>query len=246
MTKVCLNCKHKVDEKFCPNCGQPANLKRIDKHYIIHEIEHLLHFEKGFLYTVKELFVRPGLAIKTYINENRTKLIKPIPFLIFTSLIYTLVNSFFHIEESMVSFESSGINPPSEKTSVTALYQWVQGHYGYANIMMGALIAILLRLFFRKSNYNIFEITILLCFVMGEGMLLLTLFSIISVATKVKAIFTLAGGLIFIYTALAIGQFYEPKKVMSYVKAFIAYVLGSVLFYVILTIIGVLKDHLSK
>jgi len=244
MTKVCVNCKHTVNEKFCPNCGQPANLKRIDKHYIIHEIQHLLHFEKGFLYTVKELFIRPGFVIKTYINENRTKLIKPIPFLIFTSLIYTLVNNYFHVEEGIVNF--NGAETHANGSSIKAIFGWVQSHYGYANIMMGGLIAVLLKLFFRKSNYNIFEITILLCFVMGEGMLLLALFSAIAGITKMNAIFALAGVVAFIYTTLAIGQFYGPKKVMSYVKAFIAYMVGTTLFYVILVIIGLLKDHLSK
>jgi hypothetical protein len=246
MIKTCLNCGHTVNENFCPNCGQPAKLKRIDRHYITHEIQHLLHFEKGFLYTIKELLTRPGLAIKTYIRENRNRLIKPIPFLIFTSLIYTLVNSYFHIEDSMVSFGGPETVHSGEKTSITSLFKWVQGHYGYANIMMGGLIAILLKLFFRKSNYNIFEITILLCFVMGEGMLLLALFSVIAGITKVNVFFILTGALAFIYTTLAIGQFYEPKKVMSYVKAFVAYVLGTILFYVIVILIGLLNDYLMK
>ena len=37
-----------------------SNLKRIDRRYISHEIEHVLHLDRGFFYTVKELIVRPG------------------------------------------------------------------------------------------------------------------------------------------------------------------------------------------
>ena len=56
------NCKiYKTEEtqNHCPNYGHPTILKRIDGHYIIHKIEHVLKFEKGILYTIRELLTRP-------------------------------------------------------------------------------------------------------------------------------------------------------------------------------------------
>ena len=50
----CKNCDNEIKEDFCPKCGHPSKLKRIDGHYIIHEMEHILHFEKGMLFTVRE------------------------------------------------------------------------------------------------------------------------------------------------------------------------------------------------
>jgi rRNA maturation endonuclease Nob1 len=46
----CKNCNTEITSKFCPECGQPTTLKRIDGKYIMHEIEHILHFERGILY----------------------------------------------------------------------------------------------------------------------------------------------------------------------------------------------------
>ncbi|WP_454881016.1 DUF3667 domain-containing protein [Sphingobacterium detergens] len=86
MTK-CKNCETSIISNFCPNCGQPAVLKRIDAHYIAHEIEHVLHFERGILYTIRELVTTPGKNIRNYISENRSRLVKPIIFIIVTSLI---------------------------------------------------------------------------------------------------------------------------------------------------------------
>jgi hypothetical protein len=82
----CKSCGNILNEKYCPNCGQPAKLKRIDKHYISHELLHLLHFEKGFFYTIRELMTRPGDSIKEFIVEHRNKHMKPVGFLILTSL----------------------------------------------------------------------------------------------------------------------------------------------------------------
>jgi predicted acetyltransferase len=49
-----------VITELIQNSPRDDNLKRIDGHYIIHEIEHVLHFERGNLYTVRELITKPG------------------------------------------------------------------------------------------------------------------------------------------------------------------------------------------
>ncbi len=131
----CKNCNTDITLNYCPNCGQAKSLKRIDGHYIIHEIEHVLHFEKGILYTVRELLVKPGENVIQFLSENRSRLVKPIIFIIITSLIYSIINHFFH-------FEDSYINPTiNSKSAVGSIFKWIQDHYGYANIIMGVFIA---------------------------------------------------------------------------------------------------------
>ena len=63
----CGICKIEITGNYCSTCGQPLKLKRIDKHYISHEVFHLLHFEKAFFFTVKELFIRQGNSIRVFI-----------------------------------------------------------------------------------------------------------------------------------------------------------------------------------
>lgn len=167
--------------------------------------------------------------------------------MIFTSLIYTIISNYFHIESSIINADSNGLeNPAIKKSSINSLFLWVQSHYGYANILMGGIIAMLLKIFFRKYKYNIFEITVLLCFVMGEGMLLLALFSLFAGITKIKALFTIMGIATFAYCTWAIGQFYDRGKTSSYFKAFLAYILGNGLFYVLLIIVGLMVDYIRK
>jgi hypothetical protein len=237
----CKNCNNEVSLNYCPKCGQPTQLKRIDGHYIIHEIEHVLHFEKGILYTIRELMTRPGDNIRRFLTESRTRLVKPIIFIIVTSLIYSAVNHFFRIEEQYVEFSAAS------KSTTGMIFGWVQSHYGYANIIMGCFISLWLKLFFRKYGYNFFEILILLCFVMGMGMLILAVFGIIKGLLNTSFdMMQISGYILILYLTWAIGQFFDKKKAWSYIKAFASYLLGMFTFGIALYILGALIDTIIK
>ncbi|MGV3538486.1 MAG: DUF3667 domain-containing protein [Rufibacter sp.] len=239
MAVNCKNCNTEVTLNYCPSCGHPAHLKRIDGHYIVHEIEHVLHFERGILYTIRELITNPGRNIRNYLSENRSRLVKPIIFIIVTSLIYSVCSSIFHFEERYMSYQGDA------KSATSTIFAWVQGHYGYANIIMSVFIALWIKLFFRKSAYNLFEILILLCFVMGMGMLIYAVFGIAQGVTHFN--FLQIGVVIgFVYTTFAIGQFFAPRKVASYIKAFFAYFLGMITFSVAALAIGAVIDLLLQ
>ena len=235
----CRNCNAEVSRNYCSNCGQPLNVKRIDGHYITHEIEHVLHFERGILYTIRELLTSPGENVRHFISENRSRLVKPIIFIIVSSLIYTLINNFFHIEDGYVKFDE-------EKKSTTGIiFKWIQNHYGYANIIMGIFIAFWLKVFFKKYDYNFFEILILLCFVMGMGMLIFAVFAIFQGLTHVY-LMQVAGYVGIVYCTWAIGQFFDKKKIVNYIKAFTSYILGMITFSLSVLLIGTLIDLATK
>lgn len=235
----CKNCNIEVNLNYCANCGQPVKLKRINGHYILHEIEHVLHFEKGILYTIRGLLTRPGDNVRHFVTENRSRLVKPIIFIIITSLIYTLVNHFFHFEDGYIKFDGA------EKSAVGLISKWVREHYGYSNILMGVFIALWLKLFFRKYDYNFYEILILLCFVMGMGMLFLAIFTLFKGLTNLDFMQT-ASILFFAYCTWAIGEFFDKRKVISYVKSFASYLLGMLTFWLSVFLLGTLIDLIIK
>lgn len=235
----CRSCHQIVSENYCGNCGMPVFVKRVDGTHIIHEIQHVLHFEKGILYTIKALLLRPGQNIRTFLTENRSRLVKPIIFIIVTSLLYTSITHFFHIEKP---YAASG--SPANSATI-AIMSWIEGHYGYANIIMGVFISFWLKLLCRKSGYNFFEILIMLCFVMGIGMLIFAVFALIEGVTRVDMV-KVAGTVTLIYCIWAIGQFLNGKKGVSYLFAFIAYLLGMVSFAMSAILTGFLIDSFNN
>lgn len=72
---ACLNCGEPVEKNFCPNCGQKTDTHRITlHHFFFHDLLHgFWHIDKGILFTIKEVFVRPGQAALDYINGKRIR-----------------------------------------------------------------------------------------------------------------------------------------------------------------------------
>ncbi|WP_339886973.1 DUF3667 domain-containing protein [uncultured Flavobacterium sp.] len=235
----CKTCNIEINSNYCPNCGQAIELNRIDRAYVLNEISSIINFDKGIFYTIRELVIRPGKTIKDFIENDRNRLVKPLIFIIISSLIYTLFKEIFRFEDGYVKYSNT------KKTTVTILMDWIQNNYGYANILMGVFIAFWTKLLFKKYKYNFYEILIVLCFVMGIGMLIYSVFGLFESLTGLKVL--QIGGIIgFIYISWAIGNFFDKNKKMNYLKALFAYILGFISFYVLVIIIGTLIDKIHS
>lgn len=227
-----LELKPKLSEK----------LKRIDGHYISHEIQHLLHFEKGFLFTVKALLISPGKAIREFLFEDREKYIKPVLFLIFTSVIFTFIaHSLF---PKITFFNIDGIVSLKGKIRGKEIGKWTDSHIGYAQLFMGICVAFWINFFFKKFKYSIYEILVLVSFVFGEGILILTFLIVPAKLFKSQNLMSIALVIYFIYIIWAIGQFFGEKKIINYIKSILVYFLGNASYTGILILIAYLLKFL--
>lgn len=238
----CENCNNQISENYCPNCGQSAKLKRIDKHYISHEFLHLFHFEKGFFFNVKELLLRPGISIKEFLYKNRNKHMKPVPFLILTALLSTLA---FHFTDTDKIYNEQ-IKIFAGKTKIYDILNWIEGHHGYANLINGFFIALSIKLFYRKYQYNLFEIIVLLCFVIGQSTFLLTITTIFLGTLNPTIYKTIAGIVNLGYSTWAIGQFFDNSKIWGFMKSFFVIIFGFFMTYIVIIVLGLTADLIIK
>jgi len=78
MENTCLNCSRPITENFCGNCGQ-KKFKRIDKKYLIDELQYsVIHTNKGFFYSIKNIIKNPGKTARDFIDGDRINHYKPI------------------------------------------------------------------------------------------------------------------------------------------------------------------------
>jgi hypothetical protein len=238
----CENCNNKISENYCPNCGQSAKLKRIDKHYISHEFLHLFHFEKGFFFNVRELLLRPGFSTKEFLYKNRNRHMKPVSFLILTALLFSLALHYTHIDE----IYNNQMKLLSGKTKIHDILQWVFEHHGYANLIQGFFIALSVKLFYRKYQYNLFEIIVLICFVIGQSTFLLTIITIFLGTFNPTIYQTIAGIVNIGYSTWAIGQFFDNSKILGFIKSFFVIIFGFFMTYIAIIVLGLTANLITK
>lgn len=222
------------------NPGRNQNkepLKRIDRKYVWEEVCSILNFEKGLFYTVRELLIRPGKTVREFIQKDRNRLVKPIIFIIICSFFYSVVQKIFNFEDGYVGYSFE------KESAINSIFDWISMNYGYSNILMAFFIALWIKIFFRKYNYNIYETLVLLCFLMGIEMLLFAFFGIADSLTEFRIINK--GYLIgVIYILWAIVQFFDNKKFMNFLKAMVSYLLGTLTFMIVIFIVGTIIDFL--
>ena len=187
---------------------------------------------------MKELAIRPGVTVRNFITKDRRKLMKPIIFLILTSFIYSF-------SQNILKFEDAYINAEGVDSTVTQIFKWIQNNYGYANLFMGVFIGVWMKIFFRKSGYNLYEMLVLIFYLMGMGMLMYMVFGLFQYFTGIQAF--LYGAIIaLVYTIWGIASFIDGKKRGNYSKAIFAYFIGWITSIIILTVTGLLIDYLLK
>lgn len=96
---TCKNCGNRFEGKYCSNCKQPAETHRITWHELAHQLVHaLFHTDKGFLYTIKELTLRPGYTIRNHINGKRAYHFNPLMYLVLTGGVASLLFASLHVQ----------------------------------------------------------------------------------------------------------------------------------------------------
>lgn len=94
--KTCLNCRHVVEQKFCPNCGQEnTDSRKTFHHLFIHFFEDLTHYENAFWKTIKNLLFKPSTLTKEYLSGRRLSYLAPVRLYIFISFITFLLIALF-------------------------------------------------------------------------------------------------------------------------------------------------------
>jgi hypothetical protein len=94
--KTCLNCRHVVEQKFCPNCGQEnTDSRKTFHHLFIHFFEDLTHYENAFWKTIKNLLFKPATLTKEYLSGKRLSYLAPVRLYIFISFITFLLIAMF-------------------------------------------------------------------------------------------------------------------------------------------------------
>lgn len=231
----CKNCHNHFKGNYCNNCGQKSGVKRFTLSNLLKVfLDGFLHMKSGLLFTIKELFVRPGEVLREYIAGKRVKYFNPFSYLVLISMIvgYLYGNSGI-IEQLNLQFMVT-------KDIIT----FTREHFSSRLLMAIPTYSLTCWALFRSFKYNLAEHLIIITFLVSQSFLImmvwLLIFSIVKPENIEFVIYYYSSfASLFIYQVVALFHlFNKGNLILRWTKATMAVLVGFgssfvVIYYVV-------------
>ncbi|MFN8277200.1 MAG: DUF3667 domain-containing protein [Chitinophagales bacterium] len=171
---ICKNCQSPVNGNYCAQCGQAADTHDINAHFLWHDIQHgLFHFDSGIFYTLKELMIRPGNAIREFIEGKRVRHFKPISFLVIIAGLYGFLAHWQHVGSHVELAVGDGQKTVSQ---VKQVMEWLINHYAFLMLLLLPFSAFGTYRAFYASGYNYAKHLVINAYMQGWHIVIKILF----------------------------------------------------------------------
>lgn len=224
---ICKNCGNTFEGKYCNQCGQKITADRFTLKEILHNFFHnFTHLDTGILYLAKELYIKPGIVAKEYIQGKRKKYFNPLQYLI----IVVAVSMFITIKFNILGPTPDPANLVSPDNSVRFAAQMQNFFYKNFNLVLFLSVpvsALFSWIFFKRSGYNYAENLIFNAFIAAQRTL--TFILLTPFIYFFKNYWFIGIGIYYlfwlIYFIYAFIQFFGENKFKTIIKFLIMYCL---------------------
>ena len=203
---LCLNCNNEASGNYCSYCGQKTSVRRFSlKHLVTHEFVHgVFHLQKGFLFTIKSLFTRPGHFTREYIQGKRIRYFHFLTLIIIIAGVDHYLGGFSKIEPADLVNGSSNVYSEME----IAITNWEKDNPKTAGFVMIPFFAMLSYLCFKKSEQNFAEHLVLNSFLTAGTLIISLFFTTLTVIYEKPEFLKKVSSIISFFTMIYIVWFY--------------------------------------
>lgn len=164
---TCKNCGTAFTGNFCNQCGQKAKIQRINLKHLLHDFFHALtHLDTGYIFTLKELALRPGHTIREYLQGKRSKHRDPLLMLLIIGGLCSLLYNHYHLK----TLSSVDISSFKGDMQMFSLKFFALAFLGYSMVL-----SLFDFLFYRYKGFNYFELLVMNIFTCIEILFLFIL-----------------------------------------------------------------------
>lgn len=266
---VCQNCDHTYSGQFCNQCGQQALTHRIDWRYLWHEVtESLWGVDRGILFTLRELLIRPGHSIREFLAGRRVNHYRPLALLLMLAAIYVFVSQGLHVD-FMKTSQGMYANPAlkddspahaKQKEILTSYFQFLDENQQFSDLAMVPFVALWCWLLFRRIGYNYPEQLVAHTFIANFNLLfslvMVLAFWVLGDSTDVisgimgASLLIQLGYIVFAYVQLYQGKL-KPlsialRSMSAYLLGYASFILFTGLIVFVYTIVFMISSETKK
>jgi len=227
----CKNCNTIFDGNYCNNCGQKAGEERFTLKHLPGEFLHgFYHVHGGLIYTIKELFTRPGETLRGYISGKRIEYFNPFTYLLLISLVSGFVYKWSGVPDHLnENFLASG-----ETLKFTGKY------FSYRMLLTIPFYAIMCSIIYRSFKYNLAEHLIINTFLLSQSMVLMNIWMLIGILIRpgnlgYEILFISAFSSFMLYQVIVFFRIFNTgKTLLRWIKATACVIIGLGLSFVLM------------
>lgn len=241
MPVICKNCHNTFEGNFCNQCGQSADTDTINLKTLWKDTISLVfkYYEKGIIYSIKQLFTRPGHTIREYLDGKRVNHFKPFSLLVMFAALYGALYLTFDIN----FFIDISTTNNSVTTKLAKINRWIASHYSLVVFLTIPLITFGSYYSFKKLKYNFAEHLVLNTYLASQRMIYrVATFPLLIIVNETRHLYLITDFYVVIDFALmmwAFLQFFDKlKKIEIVVFTITTYVIMIIGITLISFVIG--------
>lgn len=177
----CNNCGFIDSGIYCSSCGLSLLKQRISVSNLVQSIiDYFSNFEDKYFTTVKMLTINPFVFIKSYIEGKRDDYYIPFKYFFLNLSLCIFVFNYFDLGN--IDFAVAELNiKTTMKFKSDVMFDYIMDNYGqFYSLVIIPFYVFIAKLLFRKSNYNVAEISTAITYLLGQFMLLQFVLNVIS------------------------------------------------------------------
>jgi hypothetical protein len=163
----------KVEGHLVPNNGHDFSSDRISLFNLISDVPHaIFHVDRGILFNLRQLFIRPAAGIQEYLDGHRKRYFHPASYLVIALLVNYLVvkltNLHFYDEQELKTMTPLAAQAIRDYDAM----QWWFLEHTYIYILLAISVSTLFLYFiFRlaRKQFNIAETAVVVLFTIAQG-----------------------------------------------------------------------------
>ena len=246
----CKNCGHFVEGNYCSNCGQSANVGRFNLSDFLNDFsESIFQINRGLLFTVKELFVRPGLSIREFLDGKRQSHFKPMGYVLTFSALYFLISRIVGgntwANDLLFGFANAASDSEGDMKMVSLL-TFLADNFSYATLLALPIFSLASYISFRKFDTNYLEHVILNSYIAGQQAILYSVFLLLTGYANSDFLESISVLTSVLYTFWVFWQFFSTgNRIVNILRSALTYALYlafGVLFLTVVFVIHILTS----
>jgi hypothetical protein len=214
---------------------------RLTMRLVLREIvERFFDVDKGWLRTARELTLGPGAMIRRYVQGHRKVCANPFAYLVVGTAVSITVQRAVGFQERMIATTSGNtVDSPLQMEFANRFTELISQNALYVSLGILVPLALLVRLFFRRSGYNLAECFVFALYTVGHlsllAFVLVPLYMLLPPSAAIQGIVGLTVAVI--YTVYVAQGFFNGSFVGVAIKASVAYVTAFLIFFVVMMVV---------